>query len=117
MIYSKKDKEDFTKVIVSNVIRTLLCGGFQLIKAESKPGFFTLICHKLDEFGSELRYCFIVASSNLNRTQVKIADIEAKQYGVTPVVIGEADGDMVSIEWEKFALLSSRYLAGVSGEC
>jgi hypothetical protein len=103
MIYSKKDKADSMRKTISNVIRTILCGGFQLIKAESKPGFYTLICYRLDEFGAELKYCFIVTNDRLNKTQMEIALIEAKQYGAIPVIIGEADGDTVSIEWVKFA--------------
>jgi len=91
------------KITVSKVIRTILCGGFQLLKAESKPGFYTLICYKLDEFGSELRYCFVISSNHLNRAQMEIAQIEAKQYGAIPIIVGEAKGDIVSIEWVKFA--------------
>ena len=99
---------------ISNVIRILLCGGYELEKAESKPGFSTLICHKLDDFGSELRYCFIVSKNSLNRTQIEAAKIEAIQYEATPVVIGETEADIVSIEWLRFVNLFGGLVLSIS---
>lgn len=104
-MYLNGDNEQLEELTISKVIRTLLCGGYELIKAESRPNYYTLICHKLDDFGSELKYCFIVTSNFLNKTQIEAAKIEANQYGATPVVIGKTEADVVAIEWTRFTNL------------
>jgi len=102
MIYSKRQSRLYAKNNIQ-CYPNILCGGFQLIKAESKPGFYTLICYRLDEFGAELKYCFIVTNDRLNKTQMEIALIEAKTIRGYSRYYRRSRWDTVSIEWVKFA--------------
>jgi hypothetical protein len=90
---------------LSTAIRTLLAGGFSLLRAERAPGYALIFTQRTDEFAATQAHCFVVAEDALGPSQIDAARIAANHHNSQLVVVGTAPTDPNALSWERFVNL------------
>ena len=58
--------------------------------------------YRYDEFGTRQQYCFALSDGQLGEAQVKAVEIISGHLHAVPVIIGEANTNIPTIEWLRF---------------
>lgn len=93
---------DDSSLKIQVTVRTLLTGGFIIQSVRREPGYMLISAHRYDEFGTQQQYCFALADGPMGEAQVKAVNIFSNRFQAVPVIIGEADTDIPTIEWLRF---------------
>ena len=73
---------------ISIAINTLTTGGHLLEKAVRNPGYILLHTSRYDEFGTTLKYCFLISEDRLTDEQIQGAKIAAIHEDENLVPVG-----------------------------
>lgn len=87
---------------ISVAINTLTTGGHLLKKAARNPGYILLHTSRYDEFGTTLKYCFLISEEHLTEEQIQGAKIAAIHEDENLVAVGHGKIEHAHIEWERF---------------
>ena len=98
MEHTSTNEESTIRPDISVAINTLTTGGHLLEKAARNPGYILLHTSRYDEFGTTLKYCFLISEDRLTDEQIQGAKIAAIHEDENLVPVGRGKIEHPHIE-------------------
>ena len=100
-----RDESQASAPNVSTMVRTLVGNGFVVFHVAQKLTYTIFSCHRYDEFGSQVRYEFVLSGELLGSAATNAVRKHASRQRAQLVIVSDVrqlDGDVPGLDWARF---------------